>query len=220
MEDIEVSANSEEEAVDLALDELGLSRDEVEVEVLKKGRTGLFGLGHDKVTVRVTPLGQSSESEVDAAAMAKEVLESLLAMMGVSTRVSLKQEGSGENEVISLDVEGDDLGILIGRRSETLSALRYIVNLIVSRKLRARTRIGVDVGGYRARRYQALQALAQRLAERVKSSGRSETLEPMPADERRIVHLELRDDPDVATQSVGQDEQRKVSILLKGAVED
>ncbi|MBW1897827.1 MAG: protein jag [Deltaproteobacteria bacterium] len=216
MEDIEVSANSEEEAVALALDELGLSRDEVEVEVLKKGKTGLFGLGHDKIKVRVTTLEGSSEKELDTAAMAKEVLENLLSMMGVFTTVKLKQEGSDETETISLDVEGEDLGILIGRRSETLAALRYLVNLVVSRKLKARTRVGVDVGGYRARRYQALQALAQRLAERVKSSGRSVTMESMPADERRIVHLELRDDPDVDTQSVGQDEQRKVSIMLKG----
>ena len=147
--------------------------------------------------------------------LAKEVLEKLLSLMGVTASVSLKQEGAGESETISLDVSGEDLGILIGRRSETLTALRYLVNLIVSRRIKARVLIGVDVGGYRQRRYQSLEALAQRLAEQVKSSGRPVTLEPMSADERRVVHLALRDDPDVATQSVGQEDERKVTILLK-----
>ena len=215
MEGIEVSAKSEEEAVALALDRLGLSRSQVEVEVIKKGRSGLFGLGSEEVRVRVTPLEQPAESKVDTAAMAKEVLENLLSLMGVKATVSLQQEGTGESETISLDVSGEDLGILIGRRSETLVALRYLVNLVVSRKLKARVPIGVDVGGYRQRRYQSLQALARRLAERVKSSGRPITMEPMSADERRIVHLALKDNPDVTTQSIGQDDERKVTIVLK-----
>ena len=216
MESIEISAKSEEEAVDLALAELGLSRSEVEVVVVKKGRGGLFGLGSEEVRVRVTPLGLLSNEDVDVGGMAKEVLENLLSLMEISASVNLEAEGSGDQAMISLDIEGEDLGILIGRRGETLSSLQYLVNLIVSRRLKSGVGLVVDVAGYRQRRYESLRLLARRLADQVKSTGRSVTLEPMPAGERRIIHLELRDNPYVTTQSIGQGEARKVAILSKG----
>ena len=216
MESIEISANSEEEAVDLALAELGLSRSEVEVVVVKKGRGGLFGLGSEEVRVRVTPLGLLSNEDVDVGGMAKEVLENLLSLVEISASVNLEAGGSGDQAVISLDIEGEDLGILIGRRGETLSSLQYMVNLIVGRRLKAGVGVVVDVAGYRQRRYESLRLLAQRLADQVRSTGSSVTLEPMPAAERRIIHLELSDDPYVTTQSIGQGEARKVAILSKG----
>lgn len=213
MESIEVSAKSEEEAVALALGKLGLSRSEIEVVVLKRGRGGLFGLGSEEVKIRVTPLEQQPENKVDVAAMAKAVLENILFLMEMPASVNLEREA--DTETISLDIAGEDLGILIGRRGETLATLQYLVNLIVSRRLKAHAMVTVDVEGYRQRRYEALRLLGRRLAEQVKSSGRSITLEPMPANERRIIHLELRDDLDVTTESEGQDEERKVTILLK-----
>jgi spoIIIJ-associated protein len=216
MESIEISANSEEEAVDLALAELGLSRSEVEVVVVKKGRAGLFGLGSEEVRVRVTPLGLLSNEDVDVGGMAKEVLENLLSLVEISASVNLEAGGSGDQAMISLDIEGEDLGILIGRRGETLSSLQYLVNLIVGRRLKAGVGVVVDVAGYRQRRYESLRLLAQRLADQVRSTGSSVTLEPMPAAERRIIHLELKDDPYVTTQSIGQGEARKVAILSKG----
>ena len=216
VESIEISAKSEEEAVDLALAELGLSRSEVEVVVVKKGRGGLFGLGSEEVTVRVTPLGLLSNEDVDVGGMAKEVLENLLSMVEISASVNLEAKGSGDQAVTSLDIEGEDLGILIGRRGETLSSLQYLVNLIVSRRLKSGAGVVVDVGGYRQRRYEFLRLLAQRLADQVRSTGRSVTLEPMPAAERGIIHLELRDNPYVTTQSIGEGEARKVAILSKG----
>jgi spoIIIJ-associated protein len=216
MESIEISANSEEEAVDLALAELGLSRSEVEVVVVKKGRAGLFGLGSEEVRVRVTPLGLVSNEDVDVGGMAKEVLENLLSLVEISASVNLEAGGSGDQAMISLDIEGEDLGILIGRRGETLSSLQYLVNLIVGRRLKAGVGVVVDVAGYRQRRYESLRLLAQRLADQVRSTGSSVTLEPMPAAERRIIHLELKDDPYVTTQSIGQGEARKVAILSKG----
>ena len=216
MESIEISANSEEEAVDLALAELGLSRSEVEVVVVKKGRGGLFGLGSEEVRVRVTPLGLLSNEDVDVGGMAKEVLENLLSLVEISASVNLEAGGSGDQAVIALDIEGEDLGILIGRRGETLSSLQYLVNLIVGRRLKAGVGVVVDVAGYRQRRYESLRLLAQRLADQVRSTGSSVTLEPMPAAERRIIHLELKDDPYVTTQSIGQGEARKVAILSKG----
>ncbi|KPJ52984.1 MAG: hypothetical protein AMJ37_01975, partial [Dehalococcoidia bacterium DG_18] len=204
MESIEISANSEEEAVDLALAKLGLSRSEVEVVVVKKGRGGLFGLGSEEVRVRVTPLALLSKGDVDIGGMAKEVLENLLALVEISASVKLEASGSGDQAVISLDIEGEDLGILIGRRGETLSSLQYLVNLIVGRRLKSGVGVVVDVAGYRQRRYESLRLLARRLADQVRATGRSVTLEPMPAGERRIIHLELRDDPYVITQSIGQ----------------
>jgi len=216
MESIEITAKSEEEAVALALAELGLSRSEVEVIVVKKGKTGIFGLGSGEVRVRVTPLGQQPKEEGDVAVMAKAVLENLLSLMEVPASVKQEEKGADDQDSIPLDVKGEDLGILIGRRGETLSALQYVVNLIISRRLKARVGVVVDVEGYRQRRHESLRLLARRLAEQVKSTGRSVTLEPMPASERRIIHLELRDNPDVTTQSMGLGEERKIAILPKG----
>jgi spoIIIJ-associated protein len=216
MESIEVSAKTEEEAIALALSQLRLSRSEVEITIVKKGKTGIFGFGSEEVRVRVTPLAQPAEEDVSG--MSKSVLESLLSLVEVPASVETEKrlEGDTENHIV-LDIKGADLGILIGRRGETLSALQYLVNLIVSRKLKSRVGVVVDVEGYRQRRYDSLRMLARRLAEQVKSSGRSVTLEPMPASERRIIHLELKDNPDVTTQSMGQGDERKIAILSKGA---
>jgi spoIIIJ-associated protein len=114
-----------------------------------------------------------------------------------------------------LDVEGEDLGVLIGRRGSTLASVQYLVNLIVSRHFKGNAPFAVDVEGYRRRREESLRALAARMAERVRETGRSITLEPMPANERRIVHLALAEDPTVATSSVGEGESRKVAISVR-----
>ncbi len=219
MESIEISAKSEEEAVSLALAELGLSRSEVEVVVVKKGRTGLFGLGSEEVRVRVTPLALLPQEQVDVGNMTKEVLEKLLSLMGVPGSIS-REARSGDQAAVSLNIEGEDLGILIGRRGETLSSLQYVVNLVVSRRLKSRATTVIDVEGYRQRRYESLRLLARRLADQVRSTGRPVTLEPMSPGERRIIHLELRDNPHVTTQSVGQGEARKIAIVLKANVKD
>ena len=116
---------------------------------------------------------------------------------------------------IALNIEGDDLGILIGRRGQTLASLEYIVRLIVAGQLKAWLPLTVDIAGYKKRRRDSLQKLALHLAEQVKSRHRAATLEPMPADERRIIHLTLADHPDVTTHSLGEGENRKVVILLK-----
>jgi spoIIIJ-associated protein len=189
----------------------------VEVTVVKEGRHGILGLGAEEAVVRVRPLDSVPENMDE---IAKEILEALLNRMGVEAAVvcqSKPQPGGGEAaaEVIALDVSGDDLGILIGRRGQTLSSLQYVVRLIVAHQTQAHVPIVIDVEGYKQRRYEALQALAHRMAEQVKSRGRPFTLEPMLAYERRIIHLALADDPDVTTESVGEGESRKVVILLR-----
>ena len=135
----------------------------------------------------------------------------MLGLLGVPGKVEVLS-----NELpLALDIEGDDLGILIGRRGQTLASLEYITKLVVVGRLRAWIPLTVDVGGYKKRRRDSLQRLALYLAEQVKSRRRAITMEPMPADERRIVHLTLADDPDVTTHSIDEGEHRKVVILLR-----
>jgi spoIIIJ-associated protein len=114
---------------------------------------------------------------------------------------------------VALPDPGYQLGVLIGRKGETLVALQYVANLIVNRKVGEWTRVLIDVGGYRRRREESLEGLAQRVAYRVVQSNRAVTLEPMPPNERRVIHMTLRDNPDVATESTGEGESRKVTIL-------
>jgi spoIIIJ-associated protein len=184
----------------------------VEVTVVKEGKHGILGLGAEEATVRVEPLATAPKNMDDKA---REVLETLLDRMGVVASVACQSNPplEGGEEVINLDVSGDDLGILIGRRGQTLSALQYIVRLILAHQTQTKVPVVIDVEGYKQRRYEALQALAQRMAEQVKTRGRPFTLEPMLAYERRIIHLALANDPDVTTESVGEGETRKVVIM-------
>jgi spoIIIJ-associated protein len=128
---------------------------------------------------------------------------------------AVDEQDEEEGPPLVLDIRGDDLGVLIGRRGETLSALQYLTRLIVSSQAHRGVNLVVDVESYKARREQQLRQLALRMAERVASTRKPIALEPMPAYERRIVHLTLRDHPVVTTESVGRDEDRKVTIILR-----
>ena len=126
-----------------------------------------------------------------------------------------KAEDAEDEDTILVNIEGDDLSILIGRRSETLNALQYITSLIVGKRLNRWVPLMIDVQGYRARRERQLRVLARRMAEQAIHTGRRQVLEPMPANERRVIHLELRDHPQVATESIGDEPNRKVTIFVK-----
>jgi spoIIIJ-associated protein len=243
MESVEVSAKTVDEAIDIALEELGLRRNQVTIEVLTPGKPGLFGLGGEQARVRVTaledaeprPLRLEEEEEeelppgsqvevksldAEEVELAADYLRSLLDLMGIEAGVSVRApetaaDGLGRATAV-LDIEGEDLGLLIGRRGATLSALQYLVNVMVTRKLNSRVLATIDVEGYHRRREESLQHLARRLADRVRQSRRPMTLEPMPAWERRIVHLALLEDPWVTTASVGYGDERKVVIRPKG----
>ncbi len=158
--------------------------------------------------------GDSNITEV-----ARDVLETLLEKMGVAASVVPQaKEVVGEEEApapVVFDIEGDDLGILIGRRGQTLACLQFILRLIVGHQTKTWLPIVVDVEEYKQGRFEKLQALAWRLAEQVKDSRKPFTLEPMPAYERRVIHLALADHPDVTTESVGLGEARKVVIRPK-----
>jgi spoIIIJ-associated protein len=223
MENVEASGKTVDEAIAKALQQLGLDRSQVEVEVVSEGRTGLFGLGGENARVLVKPLtGEATEQvavESSTIQMAVDFLRHLLDLMDIDAEVTARApetpgDGLGRASAV-LDVNGEDLGILIGRRGSTVAALQYMVNHMVSRSLKTKALVSVDVERYKRRREEALIGLAQRLADKVKTSGRSVTLEPMPANERRIVHLALAGDPQVVTASLGEGETRKVAISLK-----
>jgi spoIIIJ-associated protein len=216
MEEIEIVAATVEQAIEQAEAQLGLSRDQFEVEVVREGTSGILGVGSKEALIRVTPAARPKRAcpelaEKDVAQVVAEVLDTLLGLLDIAGKV----EVLSDEIPLALDVKGDDLGILIGRRGQTLASLEYITKLIVARRLNAWLPLRLDVAGYKKRRCDSLQRLALYLAEQVKSRRNAITMEPMPADERRIVHLTLADNPDVTTQSIGEGESRKVVVLLR-----
>jgi spoIIIJ-associated protein len=213
MKELEVTGKTVDEAIQTALEQLGVSEDKVEVTVLKKGRAGVLGMGVEEAKIKVRLKIENGEKG-NAVEVAREVLETLIKLMKLTAEVSVVQENADELPV-TLNIEGEDLGVLIGRRGQTLASLQYVVRLMVAEKLKVWVPINLDIAGYKKRRYESLQNLALRLAEQVKRNRRLIMLEPMPADERRIIHLALTDHPDVTTQSMGEGEMRKVAILLK-----
>lgn len=208
MEGIEIAAATVEQAIEKAEAQLGLSRDQFEVEVVREENSDTSGKADEEALIRVKPITLPEE---EAVKVVTEILDSLLELLGVTGEVEILSD-----EIpLDLNIRGDDLGILIGRRGQTLASLEYITKLMVVGQLKAWIPLTLDVAGYKKRRRDSLQRLALYLAEQVKSRRRAITMEPMPADERRIVHLTLSDNPDVTTQSMGEGENRKVVILLK-----
>lgn len=258
---VETSANEIETAIELGLQELGVSRESVIVEILEEPSRGLLGIGARQARVRLTTaapvrtapppppstppaparpeptavatvsedehddrdgdlllgdLQPTEDTDLDEdAQVGRATLEELLDKMKMSAKVIVyrAQPAPGEQPPWVLQIKGRDLGGLIGRKGETLAALQYITRLIASRELQRRANIVVDVEGYKTRREQILQGLAKRMADQATQLGRTVVLEPMPPHERRIVHLALRDHPQVSTQSVGEGEHRKVTIV-------
>lgn len=213
---VDISGRSVEEAIDKGLAQLGVGRDQVQVEVLREPSRGFFGLGATEALVRLTtlkprlPEEKLPPAEPESEALARQVLEGLLERMGVSAQVEVLHL---EGRPIMLNIKGEDLGILIGRRGQTIRSLELLTRLMVSRKLRRRVRFSVDVERYRLSREEKLKRLAHRMAERALRTQRSVSLEPMPAYERRIIHLALGDFQGVTTQSIGEGEERRVVIV-------
>lgn len=226
-ESLEVSGKTVDEAIAKALAQLGLRHDQVQISVLYEGSRGFLGVGAEDARILVTPIVESVAEEeaapveeweeeeeaipsADTLAEAKEVVQHLLRRMRINATVVLRP--STPESAAAVDIRGDDLGLLIGRRGETLAALQFISNLILHKRLRRRVRVVVDVAGYRLRREQSLRSMAERMAERARRTQQPVTLEPMPPNERRIIHMALADDPYVTTQSIGEEGERRVVI--------
>lgn len=156
---------------------------------------------------------QTDEKEI-AAAIVREMLDKMGIEADISTRLTEPDDVTGKRLNV-IDINGDDLGVLIGPRGETLNSFQFITRLMAGHRLRGRANFVIDVEGYRQRREQALARLAERMAQKVATRHRPVSLEPMPPHERRIIHMTLRNDKDVYTQSTGEGKRRKVRILPK-----
>ncbi len=206
MKFVEKTARTVDEAVEEALQELGTTKDQVDVEVLEEGTKGLLGLlGNKPARVRVT----QKETLEWKAQQTEKFLDDLLQKMNVPANVA----ASVREDMIFVDIQGENLGLLIGRRGQTLDSLQYLTALAANRGEGDWVRIVVDVEGYRARREETLRGLARRLADKATSSNRRVVLDPMSALERRIVHNELQSFAGVETHSEGKDPYRRVVIL-------
>jgi spoIIIJ-associated protein len=206
MKVIENTGKTVEDAISAGLQELGIEREKVKIEILEvPTKKGLFGiLGTSLARVRVS-------YEDNPGDLACDFIKEICRCMNVEADYQVSQR----NEHWYVDITGTELGILIGRRGDTLEALQYLTNLAVARKLAERVRIIVDVEGYRQRREETLVRLAQRLADKVKRTGTRVVLEPMNPHERRIIHTALQEDLRILTFSEGEDLNRRVVISLK-----
>jgi spoIIIJ-associated protein len=213
----EFSGKTVEEAIEKGLAKLGVARDAVNAQVVREGSRGILGLGGEDAIVRLTRIETPATLTApnDAENDAKEILEGLLRRMGIQARIEVLPAAESEGpDAFALNIIGDDLGMLIGRRGETLRDLEYITRLMLASKHKS-AKVVVDVEGYRVRRERVLRELAKRMADRVQANRQPITLEAMPPNERRIVHLTLRDHPSVTTNSIGEGEHRRVMILHK-----
>jgi len=202
----EKTGKTVDEAIEACLAELNVRRDQVTIEVLEEpGRKGLFGLFGSKLArVKVS-------FEDDPGNIACEFLANLTKSMSVDANFEVFRR----DEHVLINITGSDLGILIGRRGDTLEAIQFITNLAVAKRLSDRTRIILDVEGYRKRREDTLIKLAKKLAEKVKKTGNRIVLEPMSPQERRIIHTALQNEWRISTFSEGEEPHRRVVISLK-----
>lgn len=221
---VEKSAKTKEEAIKLALEELGASEAEVQIEILEEGSKGFLGIGSKDAVVKVTKADAASASVENAPSepkkgidgetaekRASEFLGKIFELTSEEVHVDAKVDG----EVLKVDLSGPDMGIVIGKRGETLDALQHLTSLVVNRGDSGFLKVSLDAENYREKRNEALESLAHKLANKVMRTGRNTTLEPMNAYERRIIHAALQDHEEVTTYSVGQGVNRKVVIALK-----
>lgn len=259
---LDVNAKTVDEAIEQGLARLGLTRQQVDVEIIKEGKRGVFGLGAEDAQVRLTPRptpppakpiagppaakhtaprqapppapaaktapapvvsqpepDNPAEETSEVARIAKLHLSNLLKHMDIegdiTANIVAELVETDEEPPLVLNITGKDLGILIGRRSETMRALQYMLRLMVSKDMGSWQPVVVDVESYRIRRRRSLHRMAEKMAERAVASQKRVVLEAMPAFERRVIHVALKNHPAVITKSIGTDENRKVTIIPK-----
>ena len=202
MKEIITTGKTVDAALTAALNELGKAADQVEYEVLEEGKKGLFGIGASDAKIRVwlkeTP-----------ALRAVEMLEKLIENMHLNAEVQVLSE---TDEEVLLNIEGDNLGVLIGRRGDVLDSVQYLATLSANLGRPGYYRVSVDAQGYRAKRADVIRGIARRMAEKVKKYHRAFQLDPMSAYERRIVHSECQNIEGVTTHSIGEGVDRRVVI--------
>lgn len=197
-------ARSIEDAITEALVELGITSEEAQIEIIEKGSTGLFGL----FNVKLAKVKVSKNLSVED--IAKSFLTNVFEKMDLEVNIDIKYDD--EKDMV-IDLSGPNMGVLIGKRGQTLDSLQYLVSLVVNRESDSYVRIKLDTENYRTRRKQTLENLAKNLANKVKKSGKKFTLEPMNPYERRIIHFTLQNNKFVETHSEGEEPYRKVIIV-------
>ena len=230
----EKKAKSIDEAIELALAELGIEREKAEIEIIQEPAKGFLGLGAKEAVVKVSGEVSASpakpvQKKADApkekkikssggvynsdspAENAKNFITDILNAMGIEVTVTSELVG----DVVEVNIEGENMGVVIGKRGDTLDSIQYLTSLVVNQTSEDYIKVSIDTENYREKREEALSALAQRLASKVAKTGRKFALEPMNPYERRIIHSNLQDNEDVTTFSVGQEPYRKVVIAPK-----
>ena len=235
---LEIIAPTIDEAIDKGLIQLGLSREQVEINVLDTGNTGLFGLRSRQARIQIVVINdQEANSKIlddpelsekihddvtittnheHIIETARSTVNDLLEKMSIEATLDVyigETYGTENRTPVHIDIHGDDLNILIGHRGETLNALQYIARLILGKELEHAVPLNIDVDGYRKRREEQVRQLARRMANQVIETQHKLSLEPMPPNERRLAHLELQDDQYVYTESTGSGRNRKVVIF-------
>ena len=206
MEFIEVSAKSVDEALTEASISLGIPSSEIEYEVIEKGSTGFLGIGSKNAVIKARKKFSVEES-------VKEFLKSVFHAMDMAVEIIVKV--NEEEKLIDVELKGDDMGVLIGKRGQTLDSLQYLTNLAVNKHSENYYKVKVDTEDYRKRRKDTLENLAKNIAYKVKRTKRSVELEPMNPFERRVIHSALQNDKYVTTHSEGEEPYRHVVVTLK-----
>jgi spoIIIJ-associated protein len=206
MDFIEVSAKNVDDAITQATVQLGITSDQLEYEIIEKGTTGFLGLGSKNAVIR-------ARVKCSVEGSARDFLLSVFDAMKMEVELSIQVDD--ENHMVDIELKGDDMGILIGKRGQTLDSLQYLTNLAVNKNAEQYYKVKVDTEDYRKRRKETLENLAKNIAYKVKRTKRSVSLEPMNPFERRIIHSALQNDRYVTTHSEGDEPFRHVVVTLK-----
>ena len=206
MEFIEISAKNVDDAITQATVQLGISSDQLEYEVLDKGSTGFLGIGSKNAVIKARKKFSIDENVV-------EFLSSIFDAMKMEVEILVAV--NEEEHIIEVELKGDDMGILIGKRGQTLDSLQYLTNLAINKHSDEYYKVKIDTEDYRKRRKETLENLAKNIAYKVKRTKRPVSLEPMNPFERRIIHSALQNDRYVTTHSEGDDPYRHVVVTLK-----
>lgn len=206
MEFIEISAKTVNDALTEALIQLGVTSDEIEYEVVDKGSSGFLGIGSKNAIIKV-------RKKFSVEDMVREFLNDVFKAMNMVVEILVKVDE--ENKLIDVELKGDEMGILIGKRGQTLDSLQYLTNLAINKNSEEYYKVKVDTEDYRKRRKETLENLAKNIAYKVKRTKRPVSLEPMNPFERRVIHSALQNDKYVTTHSEGEEPYRHVVVTLK-----
>lgn len=209
MEYIEISAKTVSEAITEACQKFGVTSDKLDYQVIEEGSSGFLGIGSKPAVIKASVKNE----EISVEDKAKRFLNDVFAAMNMGVVVSVKYDETAEE--MDIDLSGDEMGVLIGKRGQTLDSLQYLVSLVVNKESDNYIRVKLDTENYRERRKETLENLAKNIAYKVKRTKRSVSLEPMNPYERRIIHSALQNDKYVTTHSEGDEPFRRVVVTLK-----